>query len=212
MSADAQSKNDSRKCLIQAAAKLFARLGLDKCSTREIAKQSDSNISLISYYFGGKEGLYKEVMRDCALEISEKVQKIFEFSDSHPQTKENFIYEIEQMVEVFIWMRVNHPEIAKIFAREKLGGMPHSKEIHQEIFYPLVTKFYEIFRSGQKNGFVKPDIHPALFFISLSEGIWGFFQMLECKTKLSNDCSDIANDHSKLKNQILQIYLTGVLK
>lgn len=56
MSSSPDPKPDSKLCIMRAAVTLFAKLGLDKCSTREIAKQSDSNISLISYYFGGKRG------------------------------------------------------------------------------------------------------------------------------------------------------------
>ncbi len=59
----AEPQQDSKICILQVAAKLFAKLGLDKCSTREIAKEAKANISLISYYSGGKEGLYREVMR-----------------------------------------------------------------------------------------------------------------------------------------------------
>ena len=102
MSSNDSLKLDSKKCILQAAAKLFARLGLDKCSTREIAKESDSNISLISYYFGGKEGLYKEVMRDHALEIKQSIQKIIKHSEEHPKTKESFIYQVGLMIENMI--------------------------------------------------------------------------------------------------------------
>jgi AcrR family transcriptional regulator len=83
--------NDSKNCIIQSAAALFAKLGLDKCSTREIAKKSDSNISLISYYFGGKEGLYKEVMRSHALKIKDEVKELVESFESKPVTREVFI-------------------------------------------------------------------------------------------------------------------------
>lgn len=211
MSSEIDSKLSARKCIIQAATKLFARLGLDKCSTREIAKESDSNISLISYYFGGKEGLYKEVMRDHALEIKASVSKIIDYSKNNPKTKESFIHQISMMIENMIWFRINHPEMSKIFAREKLTGMVHAKEIHEEIFYPMVQKVYEIFIEGQKKGYVRADVNPALFFVTLSEGIWGFFEVMECNTNLGHDIESLAKDQTELKNQIINIYLRGVL-
>lgn len=205
------SKLHSKKCILNAAAKLFARLGIDKCSTREIAKESDSNISLISYYFGGKEGLYKEVMRDHALEVKQNFQVIVQKSENSPKTKESYIEQISQMIELMILFRVQYPEMSKIFAREKLTGMVYAKEIHEEIFYPLVQNFYEIFKQGQENGFVKKEIHPALFFITLSEGIWGFFEILDCDTSFKQDCADLKSNPIELKNQIIKIFLTGVL-
>jgi AcrR family transcriptional regulator len=211
MSSNDSLKLDSKKSIIQAATKLFARLGLDKCSTREIAKESDSNISLISYYFGGKEGLYKEVMRDHALEIKQSVQKIFQHSEEHPKTKESFVFQVGLMIENMIYFRLNYPEMSKIFAREKLTGMEHAKEIHEEIFYPMAQKFFEIFREGQKRGYVNMTINPALFFVALSEGIWGFFEIIECDTNFKRDCDNLFTNQQEFKNQIIKIYLTGVL-
>lgn len=192
--------------------KLFAQLGLDKCSTREIAKESDSNISLISYYFGGKEGLYKEVMRQHISEVKKSVQNNMQNSAFKPGTKEYFVEEVSSMVENMIRFRVKFPEMAKIFAREKLTGMMHSKEIHEEIVYPLIQNFFESFKEGQRQGYIQQGIDPILFFVTLSEGIWGFFQMSECgHMKLSQDCQGLAQNLDEVKNQILKIYLKGVL-
>lgn len=191
--------------------KLFAKLGLDKCSTREIAKESDSNISLISYYFGGKEGLYKEVMRQHINEVKDSVQNNMQNTQFKPGTKEYFVEEVSSMVESMIRFRVNNPEMAKIFAREKLTGMVHSKEIHEEIIYPLIQKFVESFKDGQKRGYIQAGIDPVLFFVTLSEGIWGFFQMNECQMRLSQDIQALASNLDEIKKQILKIYLTGVL-
>ena len=53
-----------RSEMIAAVIPLFARKGLNGVSTRELAKASGSNITMISYYFGGKTGLYEAVLRD----------------------------------------------------------------------------------------------------------------------------------------------------
>mgnify|MGYP000861712990 CR=1 FL=1 len=67
MSEDSKTNKDSsRYCLLQSAAKLFSKNGLEKTSTRDISQESKVNISMISYHFGGKEGLYKQVRLDFA--------------------------------------------------------------------------------------------------------------------------------------------------
>ena len=212
MSSNVDSKADSKLCILKAAVSLFAKLGLDKCSTREIAKQSDANISLISYYFGGKEGLYKEVMRAHALEIKESASQIVEDMRNTELTRETFIADMGKVIGNIIGTRLRNPEMSQIFSREKLAGFPYAKEVHEEIFYPLILNFYQLVYTGQKKGFVKPDINPALLFIAISEGIWGFYEIMECNTKLSDDCADLRRDPEQLKNQLLDIYITGVLK
>ena len=211
MSKSEDVKSDSKLCILQAAAALFAKLGLDKCSTREIAKQADSNISLISYYFGGKEGLYKEVMRSHALEIKERASSVINNIENADITKEIFVTDMGKIIDNIIQSHLQNPELSKIFAREKLAGLPFSKEIHTEIFYPLILNFYKLIEIGQKKGFVKPAINPALFFLLMTEGISGLFVINECKTKLGKDCEAVIQDPVMLRNQIMDIYLSGVL-
>ena len=206
------SKSDSKLCILKAAASLFAKLGLDKCSTREIAKQSDSNISLISYYFGGKEGLYKEVMRSYALEVKSNAQHLIDDMGKADLTIEMFNEYMGRFVENVINTRVNNAEMSKIFAREKLTGLPYAREVYEEIFYPLIKNFFKLVEAGQKKGFVKEDVYPPLLFILVTEAVWGFYEMMECQINLSNDCKDLALNPIELKNQILNIYLRGVLK
>lgn len=204
---------DSRKTILNVAAKLFAKFGLDKCSTREIAKESDCNISLISYYFGGKEGLYKAVMRECAMEIKERVQSqdLVKKSRTAPLTKALFKEDVTTTIDSLLFFHDKYPEVCQIFSREKLSGLQHSQEIHEEIFYPLIQNFFKLIREAQAQKIVKKDINPALFFILLSEGVFGFFEMKDCPTALLKDCDDLFNNKTKLSQQIAEIYIQGVL-
>jgi AcrR family transcriptional regulator len=52
----------ARSRILTAAALVFARKGYGAAGIREIAQQADVNISMISYYFGGKEGVLKEII------------------------------------------------------------------------------------------------------------------------------------------------------
>lgn len=205
------SKTHSKLCILEAAAKLFSKLGVDRTSTREISKESKSNISLISYHFGGKEGLYKEVIKEFALKIQSQFNNIPLHDEAKTVTREIFVTEIHRIVDHMIDMRLSHPEISVIMAREKIEGMPLSREIHEEIFYPLIQNFFHLFKLAQANKIVKPDLNPALFFILLSEGIFGFYEVMDCKTSLHKDCEDLLEDKNKLKKQIVDLYLTGAL-
>lgn len=211
MSAKVNSKQDAKKCILESAAKLFSKLGLDKTSTRDISKDSHANISLISYHFGGKEGLYREVMREFALKVREQVQPTITEFRSQPMTKELFRKEVETMVDNMIAMRTAHPEISLILAREKIEGMPLSKEVHEEVFYPLIQNFFQMFKAAQAKGIIREHLHPAIFFITLSEGVFGFFELMDCGTQISKDCAEFIKDKDLLKQQVVDLYLNGVL-
>ena len=53
-----------RERLLKAALDCFLSDDYHKVTTRLIAEKADANISMIRYYFGNKEGLYEEMIRD----------------------------------------------------------------------------------------------------------------------------------------------------
>jgi TetR/AcrR family transcriptional regulator len=53
----------SRRCLLAAALDEFAAKGFAGARVQDIAHRAGVNKQLISYYFGGKEGLYRELQR-----------------------------------------------------------------------------------------------------------------------------------------------------
>ncbi|SEA94859.1 TetR/AcrR family transcriptional regulator [Pedobacter hartonius] len=55
-------KPDKRNSILTAAEELFSDLGYEGTSTRQIAKEAGANMSMISYYFGSKEGVFLEIM------------------------------------------------------------------------------------------------------------------------------------------------------
>ncbi|AZZ37000.1 hypothetical protein CIK05_09405 [Bdellovibrio sp. qaytius] len=211
MSAKINSKQDAKKCILEAAAKLFSKCGLDKTSTRDISKDSHANISLISYHFGGKEGLYREVIREFAEKVQAEVDPIIREFQDKPMTKELFVKEVKTMVNNIVEMRIAHPEISIILSREKIEGMPLSRDVHEEVFYPLIKNFYNMVTAAQAKNIVRAGLNPAVFFIMLSEGIMGFYEMMDCNTSIRKDCEDLIQDRQAFKDQVVDIFLTGVL-
>ena len=204
-------KDSSRYCLLKSAAKLFCKNGLDKTSTRDIAQESKVNISMISYHFGGKEGLYKQVLMDFAKNIEAGSTEILDSFKGQEMTKGSFYKEISAIIDHMIQTRIHHPEICTMLSRDKIEGMPLSQEIHEQIFYPLVLKFLDLMTRAQEKKIVRTDINPTLFFVLMTEGIFGFFEVAACKTKLAEHYAGLVSDPEKLKNQIIKIYLEGIL-
>ncbi|MGL5288323.1 MAG: TetR/AcrR family transcriptional regulator, partial [Aeromonas sp.] len=59
-------RSDIRDKLLAAARERFLKTPYSKVTTREIAELAGSNLAMIHYYFGSKEGLYKAVLGDVA--------------------------------------------------------------------------------------------------------------------------------------------------
>ncbi|MCQ2008684.1 MAG: forespore capture DNA-binding protein RefZ [Sporolactobacillus sp.] len=61
-SVDPASGKKSKDAVIHSALKLFNMSGYDGVSVRAIASDAGVNIALVSYYFGGKQGLLEHLM------------------------------------------------------------------------------------------------------------------------------------------------------
>ena len=59
-----QSAKSVRARLLKAALDCFLADDYQKVTTRLIADKADTNISMIRYYFGNKEGLYEEMIKE----------------------------------------------------------------------------------------------------------------------------------------------------
>lgn len=77
--------SDCRRSLIAAATPLFASKGLNGVSVRELARAGGANVAMISYYFGGKAGLYEAVVREVFSGLLQ-IAKVAE-SDQAPAEK-----------------------------------------------------------------------------------------------------------------------------
>jgi AcrR family transcriptional regulator len=54
---------ETRARLLNAASRLFAERGYARVTVRDICKKARANVAAVNYHFGGKDGLYRAVMR-----------------------------------------------------------------------------------------------------------------------------------------------------
>jgi AcrR family transcriptional regulator len=72
----------TRHALIRAAIEVFGREGYKAATTQEIARTADSNPALVSYYYGGKEGLYRAVVEHIARRIEARLEPVAARTDA----------------------------------------------------------------------------------------------------------------------------------
>lgn len=81
-----EQKKEAKKRILDAGVSLFARKGYDAVGVREIAKKAKVNISMISYYFGGKVGILKEIISEFHDQYYRIVKDVDEKNLSFEQT------------------------------------------------------------------------------------------------------------------------------
>ncbi len=69
---------ETKEKIIKAARVLFADLGYEGTSVREIAKTAEVNVASVNYYFSSKENLFLEIMRSGYRECAQDLRALLE--------------------------------------------------------------------------------------------------------------------------------------
>ena len=102
---------DSETKILAAAEKVFAEKGLKGARVKEIAELSGVNPAMISYYFGGKENLYRTVIENFFMRVERLAVAIME-QEIDAQAK------LYSLIEFGIDLLGESEYVARIFVRE----------------------------------------------------------------------------------------------
>lgn len=210
---DEMHDKTARLKIIECARRLFSQLGLDGASTRDIARESGTNVSLISYYFGGKEKLYEAVIREFALFVRSELDPIYQENASEVLTSKIFRQKTRMIVSKMLDLHLHNPEMGVILEREKLNGLQYSREVHETIFLPIGKAFSELVDRGKVAGFIKSDINSKAFFILMVQSIFGFVMMSTCKaSSLSEETFKLPEEKEQFVDFVVNIFIEGIMK
>src|SRR5689334_737046 len=81
-----QKSVETREQILESARKLFAERGFDKTTIQDIVSEARVNLSLVSYYFGGKDQLYFACLEDASEYARQASEKVL----SRPKSQEEF--------------------------------------------------------------------------------------------------------------------------
>lgn len=109
----------TRQHILEVAAELFAQKGYAYTTSKEICQASKANIAAVNYHFGGKDGLYDEVL----LEMHDRLITLDTLSDiAHSQltAKEKLTAVFDELMKSIIERKWH----ARMFIREMLSPSP----------------------------------------------------------------------------------------
>lgn len=105
--------------ILQSAASLFAFKGYSAVGVREIASAADVNVSMISYYYGGKIGILKSIIKEYYSMMQEKIREINSLELPYEEHTKLFIKKLVGMIRsnkdlckvALVEMAIDEPEI-----------------------------------------------------------------------------------------------------
>jgi AcrR family transcriptional regulator len=147
-----------RERLLQAAQELFLRYGYRAVSSRQIGAAAGVNFAMIRYYFGGKPGLYREILQGL-------MPAQLEHLESWPQGGGGQLEDILTNI-VRVW--AGNPWIAGFVLREVLlPGGPMRAMFLREFPERLAPQVERAVKEQMRRGTLRGDLDPRLLVLSI---------------------------------------------
>ena len=196
-----KAPQDAKEKLLAAGAKLFAEKGFAGISIRQLADEAGVNSAMISYYFGGKEGLYEAVITTQYERLLGKFEEIA--ASPAPVQKKLHMY-----AEV---IRRNHMEDQPLMARLVQGELSSPTACMEKVIRKYTARIAKlvsgILREGIQNGQLRQDIDPLFAALALA-GMLNFFFILREVTK--SVVPVFADRDAEFVEAAMKIYLKGM--
>jgi AcrR family transcriptional regulator len=150
-----------RERLLRAALDSFLSDEYHKVTTRLIAEKADANISMIRYYFGNKEGLYEEMIRDT-------LNPLLEVLDGQMLTSVDGFKDFLWLYYETMSKRPEFPKlILKVLALNQGPGRRFIQQLLERGRTRGAQKVEDLKSSGQVTSSLDPDI-VRMAFVSLA--------------------------------------------
>lgn len=155
----AENAEDIRKKLLDAARELFPRYGYRGVSSRQIGAAAGVNFAMIRYYFGGKPGLYREILRGVLQPVRETLDAI-----STPQPAPQLTHVLESMTRAW----ASNPWVAGFVVREVLAPDGPMRAMFLREFPERLTPLVERMVEGEiAAGKLRADVDPRMLVLSI---------------------------------------------
>lgn len=195
-------KTDARSKLIEIATQMFATKGFAAVSVRELTDAGKVNISAISYYFTGKDGLYQAVFEEQLSPILQALQLT--------QSKDS-LSPIERLTFYADHIALIH-EQRPFLARLMISELANPTEIGGPIIEKHLSQLYQFIQTavqeGIANGDFREDLNVPYTVVSLT-GILNFYFISKPIIQKITPLTDLAN--TAYTKHAFKIYLYGIL-
>ena len=192
---------DAKEKLLAAATRLFAEKGFAGVSIRQLAEAAGVNSAMISYYYGGKEGLYEAVLTTQYERLLTKFEAI---AALEAPVKEK----IRQYAEV---IRLNHTAEQPLMARLIQGELTSPTACMEKVVRNYTSRIARIVsgivQQGVEAGEFRQDIPPIFATLALA-GMLNFYFILREATRAIVPIFSVGD--AEFVEAALKIYLKGM--
>lgn len=154
--------NEKQLSIMEDAVKIFAQKGYDSASVRDIARISNINVAMISYYFGSKEKLLEAIFNYYRQDINTNLRDIVEENADNPEQIE-VIYKMLDLI-LATFYKNKYFNILLIHQSALTDGDGAIFKIIQEIKLENKKLLETVIGRGQAQGEFRQDVDVTILY------------------------------------------------
>jgi AcrR family transcriptional regulator len=192
-------KTECHKKLMEVGTRLFSEKGLHGVSIRELSLAAGTSISMISYHFGSKEGLYQAVLRqqfDCFKEIHEIRQRV---TDPVAMVESYLLWTFQR--------HRNNPYLLRFYTSELTNPTAFFEPLVMPVIDEVIVTMAGVIEEGIRQKKFREDVDPTNAALALA-GMVNYFFLSSLATK--NLINHTPEKDELLVRQYLEIFTRGV--
>jgi AcrR family transcriptional regulator len=200
------SSESTRQSLMKCAEDLFARQGYDGTSVKEIADAAGVNISLISYHFKGKEGLYRACLETFGRSRLDVAKRLLEPANSSAELR----IRVDMFVEEMFAAYAENPAVCKIIQREADLNLRVAQDIFRDTFMQVFETLVKFIAKSQERGALRGDVDPQLTAAVLYGGVVQLMHYDDLNQKFFNQSIRDPKYRAQVREHFLKLALEGL--
>lgn len=146
-----QRAEESRARILKAATGIFAEKGPVGARVDEIADAAGINKRMLYHYFGSKENLYEEVLRNNYSKIYTLSKNAINLADD-PRTN------VARAFRTYFYFLVENEAFVRLHSWEALYGGRCAGKLYPQFFDLIELEFDDLIKDGMERGYIRPDI------------------------------------------------------
>lgn len=191
-----------RRQLLKAARHLFARRGLTGTSIRDIAQDAKVNSSMISYYFEGKEGLYRACIEEIAQNILQMTKRVL----GHASNETEFRLRLRMFLDGIFHLFLDDRDTGLILIREYDRVHSPAEDIFRASFLETLNLVVDFFKHAQNSGIIAKDKDPLTLASLLFGCITGQMRMDHLFEKTYQKSMLNQDEKRNVENHIVDLF------
>lgn len=165
---------EKRSHILKVAETLFAQNGFNGTSVRDIAEAAQVNSSMISYYFGSKDGLMQALFQEQTAHVIPKMEQLVNNETLTPWQK------LDILVDDFVQKALQKMRFHKILLSEQmLEKNPVITELISDLRKKNTELMQRLLAEGRQKGYFKKEVDAVLMMYTMIGTVYQTFANLE---------------------------------